>query len=200
MTDFDDEKKEYFSMRFTNLNHSGKEICFKVFEDCTFEGCNFNEAIFNKCKFVDCHFVKCNLSVLKVDYSKFTDVVFDECKVIGIDWTKASWANFTFCSPIKFHKSILNDSSFFGLKLKEIVIEECKAHDVDFRDGDFSEANFTHTDFSNSLFNKTNLSGADFTEATNYYFDIYFNDIKRAKFCRYEAVNLLESLGIELVD
>ena len=81
-----------------------------------------------------------------------------------------------------------------------MVIEECKAHDVDFREGDFGESNFTYTDFSNSLFNNTNLTGTDFTEAVNYNIDIYFNEIKRARFSRYEAVRLLNNLGIELVD
>lgn len=137
---------------------------------------------------------------MKIEQSKFSDVVFDECKLIGIDWTKANWPRFALCCPIQLYKCIINDSSFFGLDLKEIVIEECKAHDVDFREGNFSEPNFTYTDFSNSLFSNTNLTGADFTESINYNIDIYFNQIKRAKFCRYEVVKLLDSLGIELVD
>lgn len=60
-------------------------------------------------------------------------------------------------------------------------MEECKAHDVDFRDGSFCRAVFTYTDFTNSLFGKTNLSGADFSEATNYDIDIFNNKISKAK-------------------
>lgn len=87
-----------------------------------------------------------------------------------------------------------------GLKLNEIIIEECKAHEVDFREGSFCNANFTFTDFTNSLFNETNLSGSDFTEAVNYLIDINNNKIKGAKFSRLEALSLLEYLGIELID
>jgi uncharacterized protein YjbI with pentapeptide repeats len=94
----------------------------------------------------------------------------------------------------------MNDSCFFGLRLEELVIQECKAHDVDFREGNFSEADFTYTDFANSLFAETNLAGANFIEAISYTIDIYHNEIKRAKFSRYEAVRLLDSLNIELVD
>ena len=90
--------------------------------------------------------------------------------------------------------------SKIGLSLNEIVIEECKAHEVDFREGSFCDANFTFTDFSNSLFNETNLSVSDFTETSNFQIDINYNIVKGAKFSRYEAVCLLESLGIELVD
>ncbi len=200
MTGFEEDENEYLSKSFNDLNLAGKRIASKYFEDCSFNDCDFSHVVFDRCKFVDCSFVKCNLSILETAYSKFSDVVFDECKMIGVDWTKASWASFALCSPIKFYKCIINDSTFFGLSLGEIEIEECKAHDVDFREGDFREANFTYTDFANSLFGGTNLSGADFTAATNYRMDIYHNEIKGAKFSRFEAVNLLDSLGIELVD
>jgi len=45
-----------------------------------------------------------------------------------------------------------------------------------------------------------NLTGADFSEAVNYRINVFDNDLKKAEFSRYEAVSLLESLGIELVD
>ncbi len=195
-----DEQTEYLSQSFSGLDLSDRNMTCKEFDDCTFQECNFSETIISDCKFVDCLFIRCNLSVAKIEQSKFSDVTFDECKMVGVDWTKASWASIALSSPIKFMKCIINDSCFFGLSLTEIVCEECKAHDVDFREGDFSQANFTYTDFTNSLFRETNLTGADFTEATNYNIDISLNEIKRAKFSRYEAVRLLNSLDIELVD
>jgi len=200
MTNLDSKQKEYLSQNFNAVNLPAKEIHSVEFDGCTFNECDFSESIFNACKFIDCLFLKCNLSVVNIAHSKFSDVTFDECKIVGVDWTQASWASFKLPSPIKFQKCIINDSSFFGLSLEEMVLEECKAHDVDFREGDFCESNFTYTDFLNSLFNNTNLAGADFTEAVNYNIDIYFNEIKRAKFSRYEAVRLLNNLDIELVD
>lgn len=200
MNYIDKEKHEFLSQNFTSLSLSSINITSKVFDDCTFKECNFSEAILNNNKFIDCHFIKCNLSNINIENSKFSGVFFDQCKVIGVDWTRATWLKLPLFSPVKFYKCIINDSSFFGLHLEEIVIEECKAHYVDFREGRFSDANFTHTDFLYSMFNETNLIGADFSEAINYAIDIHFNKIKRAKFCRYEAMNLLTSLDIELVD
>lgn len=200
MNNISDKKKEYVSQSFRNLILTDKKLTAKEFDGCTFKECDFSEAVLNDSKFIDCHFVKCNLSLIKIKNSKFLDVIFDQCKVIGIDWTNATWSSYALTSPIKFYKCIINDSTFLGLSLEEIIIEECKAHDVDFREGNFSEANFTHTDFTNSLFNKTNISGANFIEAINYNIDVYLNDIKRAKFSRHEATNLLDSLEIELVD
>lgn len=195
-----EEKNEYWSEKFEGLDFSGKEISGKEFDGCTFNGCNFSESTLTKCNFVDCEFIKCNLSVVKIEYSKFSDVIFHESKLIGINWTKVSWSKFVFNSPVKFYKSIVNDCSFYGLSLQEIVLEECKAHNVDFRSGDFSNANFTYTDFTGSFFVNTNLTGADFSEATDYDIDIYQNEIKRAKFSRFESLRLLEGLEIELVD
>ncbi|OMH38031.1 pentapeptide repeat-containing protein [Motiliproteus sp. MSK22-1] len=200
MVNFEAGEKEYLSKNFNSLDFSKAEICYKEFDGCTFKNCDFSEAIFRKCAFMDCSFEKCNLSVVKLEYSKFSNVFFDECKVIGVDWTKATWPDIALHSSIKFNRCIINDSSFFGLSLQQIVIEDCKAEDVDFREGDFSDAIFTYTNFSNSLFNKTNLTGSDFTEATDYNINIYDNEVKGARFCRYEAASLLHSLGIELVD
>lgn len=191
---------EYFSEKFKGLNLSGQAFEAKEFEACTFNECDFSDAILSECQFLDCEFIKCNLSVVKIEYSQFSGVIFTECKLIGIDWCKAAWSELATSSPVKFYQCILNDCSFFGLSIPGVIIEGCKAHDVDFREGDFSKANFIGTDFSNSLFNKTNLTSTDFTEATDYHIDVYLNEIKRARFSSFEALNLLSSLGIELVD
>lgn len=194
------EEGEYISESFEGLNVSGCDLSAKVFDGCVFKNCDFSEAILNKCKFIDCHFLRCNLSLVKIKDATFSDVYIEECKVVGVDWTVVSWSEYVLVSPLKFHKCVINDSSFFGLSLEDIEIQDCKAHDVDFREGNFSGADFSYTDFTNSLFNKTNLSDTDFTEATNYDVDINFNEVSRAKFSRFEAVRLLESLDIELVD
>lgn len=47
---------------------------------------------------------------------------------------------------------------------------------------------------------KSNLQGCDFTESSNYAINPFENNIKEAKFSRWEAFSLLECMGIELVD
>lgn len=196
----EDGKNEYWSEKFNKVDFSGVEISSKEFEGCTFNECDFSEAIFEHCNFVDCEFSNCNLSVANIKFSKFSEVSFRESKLIGVNWSSISLSKYAFDTPMKFYKCILNDSSFFGLNFHELIIEECKAHNVDFREGDFSRANFTYTDFTGSLFSSTNLTGSDFSEATNYDIDIFENNIKQAKFSRYEAVRLLDCLEIELLD
>jgi fluoroquinolone resistance protein len=191
---------EYFSKIFDSLDAAGESLTEITFENCIFQQCNFSDAQFYKCKFVDCVFTASNLSNIKVDYSKFFDSSFKESKLVGVDWSKADWPRFNFTSPISFNECIINDSSFFRLCLNELVLEHCKAQDVDFRSGTFTKAKFSFTDFTNSLFMKTNLREADFSEAENYDINIFNNDIKAARFSRHEAVRLLNSVDIELVD
>lgn len=193
-------KNEYCSESFVNLNLTGICLEQKEFEDCTFKQCDFSEACFKHCKFIDCEFLQCNLSLIKLEYSKFSGVIFTESKLIGINWTQAQWPRLLFNSPITFYQSILNDSSFYGLSLQEMVMEGCKVHHVDFREGNFSKSNFSHSDFTESLFNSTDLSHADFSGASDYTIDIYNNILKGAKFSRFEAERLLYCLDIELVD
>ncbi|EKO3726303.1 pentapeptide repeat-containing protein, partial [Vibrio metschnikovii] len=121
-------------------------------------------------------------------------------KLVGVDWTKATWPVYHSDFELSFKRCILNDSSFFGLTLNELVFDECKLHDVDFREGNFARSTMTYSDFSHSLFMRTNLQGVDFSESTAYSIDVLENNVKKAKFSRYEALSLLESLGIELVD
>ena len=191
---------EYWEKNFSDLDLSQQTLSPIEFENCTFKACNFSETHFNQCKFIDCEFIQCNLSVVKLTNCKFMDVVFNECKIIGVNWNSVVWSSLSLVSPLKFYQCIINDSSFYGLQLPEIIIERCQAHNVDFREGDFSRAHFNHSDLSACLFQNTTLNEADFADAINYQIDIHHNSIKGAIFSRLEAFGLLTSLDIELVD
>lgn len=193
-------KEDNFAEEFRDLDLSEAEIISKEFDDCTFIDCDFSEAQLRHCIFEDCRFLKCNLGVVKVDGSRFSNVVFEESKLSGIDWTKAVYSDILLDAPLTFVNCILDYASFYGLRLQALVMRECKAYDVDFRECDLSGADLRESDFTDSLFRNTNLSGADLTLAENYTIDINVNTIKGARFSRYEALTLLEGLEITLVD
>lgn len=191
---------EHYNIEFIDIRFTQDELEEVEFDACSFKNCDFSGTAFKHCKLIDCHFFQCNLSNIKVGYSRFNDVFFDHCKMLGIDWTRAHWPNLALASPIKFSHCILNDSSFHSLKLTELQLDSCKLQDVDFREGNFSQGNFSSSDFSYSLFNRTELVETDFTDASNYSIDIHLNNIKQGKFSRDQALNLLIGLDIELVD
>lgn len=79
-------------------------------------------------------------------------------------------------------------------------MKECRAKEVDFRNASMQNGNFKGSDFKGALFANTHLEGADFTDSTNTMIDVRSNHIKGAIFSRYEALFLLETMGIVLAD
>jgi fluoroquinolone resistance protein len=194
------DNMDVFAEIFEGIDLHGKKISKAEFEDCTFVSCDFSETFFFACKFVECRFENCNLSVMKLTNTKMSDVDFVSCKMIGIDWTMADWKSLLNADPLRFHECILNDSNFLGLSLEGLIMRECKAKEIDFRNGSFQKSDFTGTDFKGALFSNTHLEGANFTDSNNTMIDVRSNHLKGAIFSRYEALFLLETMGIVLVD
>lgn len=128
----------------------------------------------------------------------FLNVVFDQSKLMGINWTKAKWSKIRLSSSINFYSCNISHSNFFGLSLSEITIQKCKAHDVDFREADLSYSNLADSDFYQCLFLHTKLISADFSDAVNYNIDISLNDVKKATFTFPEVINLLQHFEIKI--
>ncbi|SJL83887.1 pentapeptide repeat-containing protein [Vibrio palustris] len=191
---------QYFDLHIKNKVITQAQYCDIAFEECQFTDCDFSNTVFTHCKFINCSFERCNLSLVDLSHSTLSGIEFCDSKLMGIDWTKARWPMYHLDFELRFIRCILNDASFFGLTLHELVFDECKLHDVDFREGDYAHSTITYCDCRHSLFMRTNLQGVDFTDSTEYFIDVLENNIKHAKFSRYEALSLLEGLGIELVD
>ena len=64
------------------------------------------------------------------------------------------------------------------------------------REGVFQDCDFRGTDFFNALTGNTDFRGADFRGARAYRIDVRDNELKGTKFSRFEAMSLLEGLGI----
>lgn len=189
-----------FAERFEGVDLHGKRINKAEFEECTFVSCNFSETFFSSCRFIDCHFENCNLSVMKLTDAKISHTEFLSCKMNGIDWCMANWKSLLNPLPLKFTECILDDSNFFGLDMQGLVMKECRAKEVDFRSALLQNADFSSTEFKGALFDKTHLENANFTNASNTQIDVRANHLKGAIFSRFEALSLLEALGIVLVD
>lgn len=194
------EGSEFYGSKFNAVKLPEQTLTGKIFEECDFKHCNFAAANLARCKFVNCGFEECDFSKMTVPESRFMNVSFQECKLSGVDWTRAGWSTFPKFPHLQFHRCVLSHSSFFGLNLEQLVLVDCKAHEVDFRQGNFSRGNFTRSDLARSLFSRTCLTEADFTEASNYDVDLRNNEIRWSKFSRREALRLLYSFEIELVD
>ena len=192
ITDFEDGE-EYVEHHFTGLDYTHQVVTAVTFEECVFKNCHLNETAFKRCTFRDCQFENSDLSLITVEYSSFQRSKFEECKLIGINWAKASRLQ-----RVEFHNCNMSYATFMTLELQHMVMTHCLAKETTFAETNLSNANFAHTDFSGSRFVRTNLTQADFRGAQNYFIPIEQNTLKKTKFSLPEAVALLDGLDIIL--
>ncbi len=140
--------------------------------------------------------------MVKLDHSEFVRCRFTKSKIVGVDWTKASWKRTSLLqqSEIGFEECSINYSTFIGLDLTGMKMVDCLANEVDFSETNLQNAVFNRTNFSNSRFSNTNLTEADFTNAIHYDIDIKNNLVKNARFSMLEAISLLKSLDVIIED
>jgi uncharacterized protein YjbI with pentapeptide repeats len=186
-------KNQFFEETFSHIYLSDETIKDKEFEKCSFEKCSFIQVNFENCKFIDCVFFECVLSAVKPFNSSFSEVKFKDSKVIGVDWTKAKNIRF-----LDVETSQIDYSNFSFVKLPQLKLKNCVAHEVDFTEADLNEGDFEGTDFERTIFSKTNLTKCNFRKATNYLIDFRNNKVKKAKFSLPEAASLLRILDIDL--
>jgi fluoroquinolone resistance protein len=194
------DDQEHYDQIFEQVQLGQGEVLTGKFTDCKFVKCDFEAAIFSNCRFSSCTFRECNLSLIQIPGSSFPATRFEKTKLIGIDWTPGNWSQAEFNQLDGFFDSVISHSTFIGLKLKGIHIKDCIAHEVDFREADLSNVTFRGTDLAKSLFGNTNLTEADLSRARNYQIDPGNNIMKKAKFSLPEAMALLYSMDIEIIE
>jgi uncharacterized protein YjbI with pentapeptide repeats len=191
---------EYSDQVFNNVHLQSEQILSSEFYNCVFSNSSFTECVFQKCRFVNCAFQGCDLSLAQVPESIFSTTRFEDSKIIGVNWAQADWPGSGLGKPLCIIKSAISHSTFIGLNLKGVQIKDCIAADVDFREADLSRSDFSGTDLSESIFSNTNFSEADLSQARNYQIDPGQNVLKGARFSLPEAMSLLYSMDIILVE
>ncbi|EKO3722748.1 pentapeptide repeat-containing protein, partial [Vibrio metschnikovii] len=114
MTDLKNNE-QYFDVSFEKIATPEQQYTDVEFEDCQFSDCDFSSVKFHRCKFTNCTFERCNLSLVDFANSKLFELKFQDSKLVGVDWTKATWPVYHSDFELSFKRCILNDSSFFGL-------------------------------------------------------------------------------------
>jgi uncharacterized protein YjbI with pentapeptide repeats len=125
-------------------------------------------------------------------------VRFVDCRLSGVDWTRAAWQGTRLGEPLAFSGCTLNHSTFIGLLLPGIEFLACRVLNVDFREADLSGANFAGSDLAESLFSGTDLRGANFVGARQYTIAPHENRLAGARFAMPEAMALLYAMDIIL--
>lgn len=188
--------KRYFEDEiFEKINFRETPPAQGEYEACSFRNCDLSETDLSGILFIDCEFSGCNLSMAKLNKTGFQGVTFKECKMLGLHFENCNEFGLT----LTFHHSVLNHSSFYGVKLKKTLFEQCQLQEVDLTDSDCSESKFIACDLQKAIFMNTNLEKADLSSATNFMIDPERNRIRKAIFHLYELAGLLAKYDIRIV-
>lgn len=192
----------YENTTFKDVELPGGKVAEIEFVECEFQRCVFTETEFKSCRFRNCSFIDCDLSLVKLTDSVFIDTKFENSKLVGVDWTQASWGNDAFqaLDSINFFGCVLNYSAMIGLTFEKIRIKDCIAREVDFSDANLEQADFGGTELEKAIFRNSELAGANFIGAKNYFISPQNNRLKGARFSLPEAMSLLYGLEIVLED
>lgn len=179
---------------FEKISYAGKKLPPGDYENCRFVNCDFSSADLSYSHFVESEFVNCNISTVKMIKTVWRDIVFRECKMLGLLFDQCD--HFLFSAV--FERSTLDHSSFYGLKLKKFQFKQASLQEVDFTDADLSESIFSDCNLSRALFKNTVLEKADFSTSFNYSIDPELNKIRRAKFSLPSVIGLLDKYDIDI--
>ena len=178
------------SESFTGINFSLQKQEREDYENCEFSGCTFSDI--SNLNFINCSFKNCNLSNCKMNNVKLQEVVFTDCKLLGVNFYQAK----DFAFAIQCEKCILDYASFDSKKLNKSGFRQCKMHEVNFTKADLSKTIFFDCDLYEAIFAQTNLSGVDLTSIQNFSIDPEINNLKKAKFQSQDLERLLYKYDI----
>jgi len=161
---------------------------------CTVSDSDLGEATLDRCSFEDVVFKRCDLGVVKLGGSAFRGVRFEDCKLTGIDWSRAHDLTF----EVTFVNCVLDFSAFVGLKLKGLRATGGKAHHVVFADSDMRKVTLKDMDLAGTTFTGNDLRDADFSTCTNLELEPNTNRLQRTKLPLDAALRHLSMLGIKV--
>lgn len=177
---------------FRSLDLSQASCIGCSFNNCTFEHCTFIDSSWRTAQFHSCTFISCNINFVQLEGCLLQDVVFQECKLVGLEFCKC---NKTFLS-ISIKQCVLLNCNVSDLDLRKTSFHKSNLKDCSFTNTNLTEADFTNTDLLGSIFHQCKLDKADFRNAKNYSINPHANTVKKAKFSYPEVLTLLAPLEI----
>lgn len=187
---------EYFNETFRNHDFVKDPCAGALFEGCRFEQCNFLSASLHHCRFIDCVLVDCQLSSANFTQALLNDVLFQQCKMMGIRFDSIRSQPLS----VTFQGCVLDLSSFYQLNLSDTSFERCTAREADFAGANLSRSSFAGADLTGAQFEDCNLEEADFRQSVGCVIRPDKNRIRKARFSISGLPGLLQQYGIVVED
>jgi len=185
--------EDYFEGKEFAGEHYTETVLPKgTYENCRFLNCIFANTDLSGYIFIDCQFEVCDLSMIKCKGTALRDIQFSHCKMLGVHFDECN----PFLLSFHFDHCILEFSSFFRLKLKNIRFKDCKLHEVDFVEANLTGALFLNCDLARAVFDNSILDAADFRSAFNFSINPETNSVNKAKFSTQNIAALLDKYNL----
>ena len=189
------EQLSYDNKTFENIPFAENTVSGREFQGCIFRKCDLSNSNFLNDKFIDCTFDGCNLSMMKFGKTTLSDVIFKDCKILGVIFSECQ----DFLFSVRFEHCILDYSSFMGKKMIKTNFIKTSLKEVNFSNTNLSGAVFVESDLQGAIFNRTDLSAANFVTAYNYSIEPEQNLLKKAVFSANGLTGLLDKYQIKVV-
>jgi uncharacterized protein YjbI with pentapeptide repeats len=170
------------------------------FQDCTFVDSDLSDAALSASRFVDCRFERCDLSLWKPVDSVFGGCRFEDSRMLGIDWTLASWPRIALHDPNVFVRCDLSMGTFMDLDLGAIEFRECRLRETSYRFARLAGARFDGSDCVGCDFHGSDLSRARLVGVLGLAVDPASTKLAGATVDAAAGVAILESFGLTLED
>ena len=162
------------------------------FDEYHFVSCDFSGADFSGIRFSECLFERCNLSAVRLAGTALQNVAFNECKLMGLQFTACRDMLF----GVHFDQCQLRYASFAGRTMPGTRLMGCNLDEADFADADFSGAVFSDCSLAGAVFQNTRLTGADFSTATGFTIDPETNPLLGARFTVHGLLGVVAKYGL----
>lgn len=184
----------FYDRQFKSILFSEDPLPEGIYDNCDFSDCDFSYASLSGIRFTGCRFTRCNLSLAKVATTIFREVSFFDCKMLAIRF----YHNHELGCEFRFENCKLDQSSFYGTKIKNTLFKHTSLVEVDFTECDMSGSVLDGCDLNRATFQNTNIERSDFRNAVNYSIDPDMNRIKKAKFSIHGISGLLDKYNIDI--
>ena len=75
-------------LTFTSQDFSKRSFADYSFSNCVFENCDFTDGSFERASLWECTFKHCNLSLVSLIDCRMKDVLLEESKLAGVDFSR----------------------------------------------------------------------------------------------------------------
>jgi hypothetical protein len=146
----------YESLRFDDLDLSGRVVCGAEIDQCNFSNVSFSGARLDRAVVRDTVLDRCDLANLRARESSLIRVVLSASRMTGLSWLDGSFRD------TRFDNCRMDLVSLRASTFADVVFTDCKCEQADFGAADLRGARFERCDLTAAQFNEAQLTGTRF--------------------------------------